>query len=220
MKALQFTSVMRDANRADAESTAIREWANASASYALSLHENGGLAATRLEHGERAPIADRSIGAVVGFARHCCNARDPVWVFVVCASNVALNGSSPLAVALVEPGGLLAIGDRCWLISSLWQPEPVDAPAELRDKPCPVCGGDLGLAPVVQCGCGRWTHLENAAAPHDKDALNCFIAPGTCGGCGRPALLKPQLFPEVSDRLADEWVDEDETYWRKGDCLD
>jgi hypothetical protein len=119
----------------------------------------------------------------------------------------------PLAAAVIEPGALLAVSERYWLISSLWLPERMEAPAELRDKPCPVCGGELGLAPVVQCGCGRWTHFENPSAPADKNALNCFIVAGTCGACGRSASLEPQVFPDVSALLAGHPADGDDCGW-------
>ena len=209
MKALQFTSVITERRSSETQSTPIRELA-ASTSYALRIQVNGRLEAERLQNDFPLDTADRLCDEVVAFARHCCNSRDSVWAFVACASNIWINGASPLAVTILEPGALLAIGDRFWLISSLWQPAAVEAPVDLRDKPCPVCGGELGIAPVVQCGCGRWTHLENAATPHNADALNCFMATDSCGGCGRPALLEPQMFPEVPDRLVDEWPDEAE----------
>jgi hypothetical protein len=215
MKALQFTPVITGRSSAATQSTPIRELTT-SATYALKIQANGRLSAERVQHDFSLDAADRVSDDVVAFARHCCNSRDTTWAFVACASSIWINGVSPLAVAVLEPGALLAIGDRFWLISSLWQPEAVEAPADLRDKPCPVCGGELGIAPVVQCGCGRWTHLENAAVPDNEDALNCFMAADSCGGCGRPALLEPQMFPEVSDRLV-EWSDEDEWHRQRGD---
>lgn len=215
MKAVLITPAMREAACTEAESTPIQELPGTGASFALRLQDNGRLRATRVENGIENIAAAGSSGDIVALLRHCCNLRDSAWVFVACASNVALNGlAPPLAVAVIEPGMLLAIGERHWLVSSLWRPEAVQAPDELRDKPCPVCGGELGLAPVVQCGCGRWTHLENASAPHDKDALNCFTAAGTCGGCGRRASLEPQMFPEVSELLAGRLADADEFDWR------
>ncbi len=218
MNALQFTPVMREAHLPAENELPIRELSGIGASYALRLHHNGDLKATRLETGDETLAdlsSDHEEGTVVALMRHCCDSRDSAWMLAVCMNRVGLNGlTPPLAVTIIEPGELLTIGDRCWLISSLWQPEPVEAPAELRDKPCPVCGGELGRAPVVQCGCGRWMHLENPSAPYDKEALNCYMSAGTCGGCGRRATLEPQMFPEVSDRLTCEPVDADEFAWQ------
>jgi len=57
------------------------------------------------------------------------------------------------------------------------------------------------MAPVVQCACGRWTHLERPEQPQSPDALNCYLAAGTCGDCGRAATLKPQIVPEPPEKL-------------------
>jgi hypothetical protein len=213
MQTLQFTPVMRDSRNGQVAPTQIGDTPRVGESYALRLVEDGELKAIHIKHKEELSAADLNGGDVVAHVRRCPVSHNSVWVFVRCAGNVALNGLPPLAAAVLEPGDLLAIGDRSWLIASVWQPEAVDAPAEVRDKPCPVCGGALGIAPVVQCGCGRWAHLENASAPHDSNALNCYLAVGTCGGCGRRASLEPQVFPEVFDRLAGACVEQDELSW-------
>jgi hypothetical protein len=210
MKALQFTPVMRDAAGGGPHPLAIAESPGTDSSYILHLGADGALTATPIEPAGDLNISDGGAGTPIAALRFCGGLATPSWGFVTGNGGAAINGSAPLPSAVLEPGDLLAFGDRVWHVSSLWQPEPLDAPDELRDKPCPVCGGELGLAPVVQCGCGRWTHLENAAEPNDKDALNCFLAATTCGGCGRSAALEPQMFPEVPDVLAIESVDENE----------
>ena len=147
----------------------------------------------------------------VGWLRVHLVDRETVWDLVPCTGELGLNNLPMcLPLANLESGDLLSLGNRFWMAASLWTPEPVDAPDELRDKPCPVCGGQLGLAQVVECACGRWTHLETPSSPHDTASLNCYLAAGKCGGCGRPALLEPQVFPEISDYLAGEWTDPDE----------
>ena len=134
------------------------------------------------------------------------------WYLVTPHASIGINGTSPvLPVARVEPGDLLSIGDRFWFVSTLLRPELMDAPAELRDKPCPVCGGELGLAQVVQCSCGRWMHLERPDDPDAADALNCFLAAGRCGGCGRQSSLEPIIIPAVPERMTAALDD---------DCLD
>jgi hypothetical protein len=95
------------------------------------------------------------------------------------------------------------------MVAQVWRPAAVEAPADLKDKPCPVCGGPLGAAPVIECACGRWVHLENPASPDDADALNCFLAAETCGECQRPAVLQAQAIPELPEKLACGSSDED-----------
>ena len=211
MKALQFTPAIPTTNFPADATILVVESQRGGESYALTLGSGGTLAATRFEQTSVGSLDRRNVAAFV----HCGRGqRDSDWWLAVCASDVALNGlAPPLAVAALEPGDLLAISERHWLISSLWRPEPMTAPAELCDKPCPVCGGELGLAPVVQCGCGRWTHLGNVSALNDEDALNCFLTAGTCGGCGRPATPEPQAFPPISKHLAGTWTDDDDVHW-------
>jgi hypothetical protein len=138
-------------------------------------------------------------------------AGETVWYLAAGCGELGVNGiSPPLPVMRLEPGALLSVGDRFWMVSVLWQPAAVDAPDELRDKSCPVCGGELQVAPVVQCVCGRWMHLERPEEPSDPNALNCYLVSDTCGNCGRPTSLSPQVLPEISERLLpptdeDDW---------------
>ena len=81
-------------------------------------------------------------------------------------------------------------------------------------RPCPVCGGELGWAPDVECPCGRWMHLERPDRPGDKDSLNCYLEADECGECRRRTSLDPQFVPEVPEKLTsqssdgNEWDDE------------
>jgi len=134
------------------------------------------------------------------------------WYLVTPHDSIGINSISPLLpVARLEPGDLLWMGNRFWFVSLLSQPEVMDAPAELRDKLCPVCGSELGLVQVVQCSCGRWMHLERPDDPEAVDALNCFLAAATCGGCGRQTSLEAVLIPAVPERMTaaldDDWMD-------------
>jgi hypothetical protein len=178
--------------------------------YSLRLQDIGRLATTCLTNCEHDLGTLQGDHAALAILHSKLVSREPEWDLITCSEQLAVNGLPCLPLVALEPGDLLAIGERFWLISSLWQPEAVEAPAELRDKPCPVCGGELGLAPVVQCGCGRWAHLEKPSAPDDQDALNCYLAAGRCGGCGRVASLEPQIFPEVSHQLAGGTADADD----------
>jgi hypothetical protein len=123
------------------------------------------------------------------------------WWLVPRHASLAINGVAPLPLAALEPGDLLSVGPAWWLVASLWEPEPGPAPAELAEKQCPVCGGALALAPVCQCPCGRYYHLESpGASPADDEVLNCYLA-GPCGLCGRQPTLEPVLWPDPPDKL-------------------
>jgi hypothetical protein len=102
----------------------------------------------------------------------------------------------------LEPGMLLSAGTHRWLVVLEWIPQPETVPAALADRPCPVCGAALKLAPVCQCVCQRYAHLEAPDEPNNKNALNCFLR-GPCGLCGRIASLEPVLVPEPHDKLLD-----------------
>lgn len=150
---------------------------------------------------------DSSIAALV-FPQTSCDA--PEWILVACSRRLGLNGQTPvLPVAAIDLGDLLTLGEHGWMIGSLWRPEPVDPPDNLRHTPCPVCGGELGMTRVVQCACGRWSHLENPADANDPQALNCFLKAGLCGECGRRASLEAQLVPEVPASLRGAELDGD-----------
>jgi hypothetical protein len=125
------------------------------------------------------------------------------WFLLPASDGLLLNGTRPLPVAVVEPGDLLATGDETWFLASEWAAEPQAAPPELADRPCPVCGGELKLAPVVRCVCGRFAHLEDKSAPGDPQLLNCYLA-GACGVCQRKPSLAPVLVPEPPEKLLDE----------------
>ena len=140
-------------------------------SLALRVSEAGVPAAAPLEDRRQNPRGKRKKRNRNGAPLALLRCQGPVgsrqWYIVSLAEQVGLNGTTPaLPVARLEPGDLLSVGTRQWLVTVLWTPEPGPAPASLAEKPCPVCGGPLGLAPVVQCVCGgRWTHLERPENP-------------------------------------------------------
>jgi hypothetical protein len=210
MKSLVFAPIVREAQdaapiRPIANSSAIPGW------YKVLLHHDGELvlegvdSTTQPTHGSTGDLP------VVAWLRVHLVDREPAWNLIPCIGELGLNNMPMcLPLANLEPGDLLTLGNRLWMAASLWKPERIDAPADLRGKPCPICGGQLGLAQVVECACGRWTHLENPSSPNDPAALNCYLAAGNCGGCGRPAILEAQVYPEIPDCLAAEWTDDDE----------
>jgi hypothetical protein len=123
------------------------------------------------------------------------------WLFLRLSDAVAINGAVPLGLAWLAAEDLFAVGARVWFLAWRWTPQPVEAPAELRDKKCPVCGLPLAAAPVVACACGRWSHLEKPEAADDSEALNCYLTSAACGGCNEPASLEPRLLPEIPEKL-------------------
>jgi hypothetical protein len=176
--------------------------------FALRLGDDGGLVSE--------PITDWSVpnrhndASFAALLYRKADGAHPSWMLIAGSKRIGLNGQAPtLPIAAVEPGDLLTIGESGWLVSSLWSPQALTAPADVRDKPCPVCGGELGFAQVVQCACGRWSHLENPADADDPNALNCFLKAGVCGECGRRASLEPQIVPAVPATLAKERHDFD-----------
>ena len=127
-------------------------------------------------------------------------AAGPAWWLAPRCEALTINGAVPLPLAALEGGDLLAAGSHWWLVATEWAPEPMAAPADLADKPCPVCGGALKLAPVCRCPCGRYYHLESPQTADGGQALNCDLA-GPCGLCGRRPSLEPVLFPEPPAKL-------------------
>jgi len=123
------------------------------------------------------------------------------WLLLRRDRALQVNGIPVLPVASLEPGYLLALGSQRWLVASLWKPTPRPAPAAVMNSDCPVCGAPLSAAPVVQCPCGRYMHLEKPDEPNDPQALNCYLLAGTCGLCGRPPSLEPSLLPEPDETL-------------------
>lgn len=119
---------------------------------------------------------------------------DVSWYLLPLAAIVSVNGLSPLPLVRLDSGSVLTFGCRGWWVATLFSPTPQAAPPELQDKLCPVCGGPLGLAPVVRCPCGRWSHLERPDAPQSAEALNCYIAAAACI-CGRATTLSPEICP-------------------------
>jgi hypothetical protein len=133
-----------------------------------------------------------------------------VWYLIPRNDALGVNGiAPPLGLVQLDPGAVLSLGTRSWLVVSVQQSQPAPAPAELADRDCPVCGGKLSITPVVQCGCGRWTHLERPDEPDSRDALNCYLASAACPDCGRAATLQPQITPEPPEKL----VPADESSW-------
>lgn len=216
MKSLVFTTVIREALDAalscpptkpnpSAQNGATEGW------YKVRLHDAGALVLESENGHTQTNAGSTDVQPHVAWLRVGLVDGEPAWELIPRTGTLGLNHlPACLPLAKLEPGDLLTLGDRLWMAASLWTPEPVVAPDTLRDKPCPICGGQLGLAQVVECVCGRWTHLENPSSPNDAAALNCFLAAGRCGHCGRPAILEPQLFPEVADCLIAEWTDEDD----------
>jgi len=170
--------------------------------YALAARGDGSLALLPLS-GESLPgEGGDSSARAVALLRATGSGADSVWHLIARDGDLAVNGlCPPLPLMRLDPGAILSLGRCCWLVATIWEPKPVAAPAELADKPCPVCGGPLKLAPVVQCVCGRWTHLERPDEPRSPDALNCYLVSGACGGCGRAATLEPQISPEPPQKL-------------------
>ncbi len=126
------------------------------------------------------------------------------WLFAPLCDEVLHNGIRPLAIAIIEPGDVLALGEECWFASELWRPAPVPAPENIAEKECSVCGGPLKLAPVIQCPCGRYYHLEHPETPDDPQALNCYLTAGMCGLCERKPSLEPQFLPTPPEELIPE----------------
>lgn len=126
----------------------------------------------------------------------------PVGYLIPRDRSLLVDGATPLPVAAVNPGSLLAVGRAGWLVTTRWQAVPGPAPAGVAERNCPVCGGPLKLASVVQCLCGRWYHLEKPGAAEGEAVLNCLLA-GPCGLCNREPSLEPVLYPEPPDKLLD-----------------
>jgi hypothetical protein len=123
------------------------------------------------------------------------------WLLLRRDRTVQVNGIPVLPVATLEPGSIVAAGRGRWLATSLWKPVPFAAPEAVKNSDCPVCGAPLSLAPVVQCTCGRYMHLEKPDQPGDQQALNCYLLAGSCGVCGRASSLEPTLLPEPDETL-------------------
>lgn len=156
-------------------------------------------------HGLRFAPVDASVDAGTDLLAELKLGDSPsgvTWWLAPRVPALTINGLAPLPLAALEAGDLLAVGPQHWFVAALWIVQPQPAPDSLADRPCPVCGGALSLAPVCQCPCGRYYHLEKPGASDDEDALNCYLA-GPCGLCGREPTLDPQLLPDPPERLFD-----------------
>lgn len=123
------------------------------------------------------------------------------WLLTPLSDQVIHNGIRPFTLAVLEPGDVLACQNQSWLTSELWRPTPSQAPEAVAEKECSVCGGPLNLAPVIQCPCGRYYHLEKPETPDDPQALNCYLTAGMCGLCERKPSLDPQFLPIPPEEL-------------------
>lgn len=126
---------------------------------------------------------------------------NPTWLFAPLSPSVMHNGIRPLPLAIIEPSHVLAFEDQTWLVTELWRPTPFPAPEKIADKECSVCAGQMKLAPVIQCPCGRYYHLERPDALDDPNALNCYVTSGMCGLCERKPSLEPQFLPVPPEEL-------------------
>jgi hypothetical protein len=210
MTTLRLIPVARDVCGESKRTGDLVELAGTHAAYGLRQATAGKLVAEPLESAE---TPDDNYVAILRRETHGDNES---WFLLRRSHRVGVNGITPtLPLMVLEPGALLSLEDRFWMASLLWIPTPATAPDDLADKKCPVCGGELKLAPVVKCLCGRWVHLEKPDTPDDPDALNCFFEGGRCGSCGHPATLAPQVIPEPpaaligrTDEADEEWDDE------------
>lgn len=123
------------------------------------------------------------------------------WFIVDPTHQFSINDQPTLGIQRFAPGDLLGRGLQSWFVTQRVSPQPIEAPASIREKICPMCGDKLGAAPVVECSCGRFLHLENPADPADEAALNCFLVARVCGSCGQPTTLEPRLVPEPPPQL-------------------
>jgi len=211
MKALQLTPTMQET--ATQPSVLIEEPAGDAGCFRLSLADDGTLQGEELS-GDSQNGNDES--AALAKLHYRSESGQSAWYLVPESQKrhrLAVNGiTPPLLMMRLEPGTLLSAGENIWMTATVWTPEPVDVPEELRDKSCPVCGGELHLAQAVQCTCGRWMHLERPEQPDDPNALNCYLMSDTCSNCKQPTTLEPQVMPDVPDKLLpptdedDDWL--------------
>lgn len=199
---LPLTGTSRDCGGPRVAPAEVEEGPDIDQTYALAVRGDGSLVILPLA-GEGLPGESGDSNArAVALLRAAGRSEDRAWYLIARDGDLAVNGlCPPLPLIRLDPGAVLSLGRHGWLVTAMWEPKPVAAPADLADKPCPVCGGPLRLAPVVQCVCGRWTHLERPDASHAPDALNCYLVSGACGACGRSATLEPQISPEPPQKL-------------------
>lgn len=142
----------------------------------------------------------------VGTLHYAAGEPFGTWFFLCSHPQVTLNGlAPPLSVSTLELGSLLTCGPHAWLVTHMWQAQPMPVPDNYRDETCPVCAAPLHLAPVVRCYCGRLLHLQPASSteqPSEGD-FDCFLKSGGCD-CGMEATLEPQLLPKRAARVLQE----------------
>ena len=98
MKALPFTPLMGEANPPDIEATPIQELQGTSGTYALRLHEKGGMTAARLTSGDDALATKCGSGEVISPVSHRGAFHDPAWILIARESSVGRNGQTPPAI--------------------------------------------------------------------------------------------------------------------------
>ena len=180
-----------------AAETAFGLWHDRAGSLRTAALSGGGEAASISEAGKPSPP----------LAALRCIEEDgtSAWYAAVYSERLGINGTTPpLPLARLEPGALLSIDGHFWLVTSVWQPHPQPAPAEVAASRCPVCGGKLSEAPVVQCpdpNCGRWTHLERPDQPDSGKFLNCYLAAPECPECHHATTIDPALVPEPHEKV-------------------
>lgn len=128
-------------------------------------------------------------------------APQPSWLMLPLDRDLLHNGVRPLPLAVLQPGDVLAVGEYRWFAAEVWQASPFPAPASVAERECPVCGGYLSAANVVQCPCGRYYHLEMPEDPDNENALNCYLTAGECGLCHKEPSLEPQFLPTPPEEL-------------------
>lgn len=99
MKALQFTPLMGEANRPDIGATPIQELQGTGGTYALRLHDKGGLTASRLTSGNDALASKCGSGEVIAPVSHRGDFHDPAWILIARESSVGRNGQTPPAIS-------------------------------------------------------------------------------------------------------------------------
>jgi hypothetical protein len=209
MQQVLFRRLMQPASPADECEVVMKQPASGTAAYALYRRANGQLYQQALSNSAAKPgrhvqlLGYLWLGAANGDGKGAC-------VLIGHQPQLVVNGlAPPLPAMTLEPGSLLSFRGGFWQVAVRWTPEVSEPPQHLRQKPCPICGCPLEAAPVVQCLCGRWTHLQNPASPSDPEALNCFLHAEKCQ-CQRKSSLTPLTEPELPDSLAahaswDEW---------------
>ena len=173
---------------------------------ATSLLLSGGDLSARSICGDSAEVPDALDQELpVAMLRAVASGSDQSWFLISQSQQLHINGKSPLALAALEPGDIVSIGDSDWWLAQLYSPTPIEAPATLAGKLCPVCGGDLAMPGIriILCCCGRALHCEAPDDPANKQALNCFFEAATCGQCGQPCTLEARLIPESPAKLFD-----------------